>query len=81
MNGELQYYLVGLLDGAAAALFIAGLYVKRAAKRRNRQIAEIIQTGDDLVADITRIPELGDGVIELPDTQPVRIKQPGKVGA
>jgi len=47
VNGHVGYLLAGMLDGAAAALFISGLYLKRAAKRRVAAITDLITHEED----------------------------------
>jgi hypothetical protein len=68
VNGHTWYYLAGLLDGAAAVYAITGWQMRRAAKRTAQQIAEIIQTGEEVIAESkARFPEPYDGEIQLPD--------------
>ena len=47
MSGHVGYFLAGMVDGAAAALFISGLYLKRAAKRRVAAISDLITHEED----------------------------------
>jgi hypothetical protein len=67
MNGHLWYFVAGMADGAAGAYAITGWQMRRAARRTARQIAEIIQTGEGVIAESKARPPY-DGEVQLPDT-------------
>lgn len=92
MNGnELGYLAAGLLNGAALGFATCAYLYRRHVQRTAREIAEIIQKGDEVIAESrARLPY--DREIQLPDTGAVHQVPPwrhsvhtatenGKVGA
>ncbi|HEY9417529.1 MAG TPA: hypothetical protein VIQ30_22455 [Pseudonocardia sp.] len=70
----ITYLFIAALYGSVLTVFVSRLYLKRVARlsaeRVAAQVKAMVQTTDEIIAESReRLPELGDGVIALPDTQ------------